>query len=476
MTNLPHALAYAAAGLYVYPGDCDTKLPHRMLNGRAPKGLGGFNLATRDPELIRHYWSIDPEARVMANPAMSGHFVADDDTVKKGTVRPALPATPFVVITRSGGEHHWYRVADGGLVPGGIADTVDIVHRGGVVLPTPGSGYEPVDHLTSPLDAIPWPQDHPWPRRWRGQRRAGSRSTPPRSALLGGELPEPVAVELEHAELRRRFALIEVKDRSRAAWALMLECRGAGMSDDAIATVMANYRPLRDRCAERADPAGALEDWIDGQLELLDEYCPHAGRNCVEAGCRNAGQWLLSHIFTPGMRRIRDELVRDPVQSFPVTETLRQSFGPRIPAWQAKWIVDTGAERGYWTVESVRIGTRGPATRVLRPCARVSEAPWNVDPTTGEILSDFAHFRATYLAKYPFRESAARGSVLSGERTLTERDQTSRSEAIFVEDVPITLHSETKPDIPAHRIGFGCQRCPGPAAYSKCGHQPEESS
>lgn len=385
MNNREHALSAAEAGIHVYPGAPD-KRPHLMLNGLAPKGQGGFNLATTDPAVIAQWWAEDPDAIVMWAPFKTGNFVADDDTVKKGTgPPPELPETPFVSNTRNRGTHHAYREAEGGRVPGTITDVVDIIHRGGVVLPTPGSGYEWRTALTdyaALLQAPRWPIDHPWPRGWRG-RRERRRTTGEARVVVDREVEfDPSAIR--HAELRKRFAREDVADRSAAAWSLMQECRGAGYRDELVVQIMSTYTPLLDKADENG--GDWLDWWVEEHLARLNEVCPHEGRSCVRALCENASIWLMSDELTPGMKRIRDELIGIGGQ-VSKREAMRSVFGKRkvaVPTF-ARFIETTGVYRGYWLENTARFGVRGPETVVLTAGRRAGVRS-DVDRETGEIL------------------------------------------------------------------------------------------
>jgi hypothetical protein len=73
MSLLDVALACIARGWYVFPASQVGKHP---IHGLAPDGL---NSATNDPEKVRRWWTVKPNANVGINCGMSGLIVVDCD-------------------------------------------------------------------------------------------------------------------------------------------------------------------------------------------------------------------------------------------------------------------------------------------------------------------------------------------------------------------------------------------------------------
>jgi putative DNA primase/helicase len=132
--TLAAALAYAAASIPVFPCEPSTKEPVGTLvppdrdprGGRGyAKGTGGFKKATKDPDLIRDWWSMRPDAMVaIPTGAVSGVFVIDLDKpkqVKRGPIGELTPdglaawaktgidCKTYEVETGSGGRHIYFK-------------------------------------------------------------------------------------------------------------------------------------------------------------------------------------------------------------------------------------------------------------------------------------------------------------------------------------------------------------------------------
>jgi hypothetical protein len=78
-------LAYAEAGIPVFPvamvektNGSYSKKPHPMLN-RAPRGEGGYKLASADPKIVAGWWSSDPQAAIGWYPGAIELAVIDAD-------------------------------------------------------------------------------------------------------------------------------------------------------------------------------------------------------------------------------------------------------------------------------------------------------------------------------------------------------------------------------------------------------------
>jgi putative DNA primase/helicase len=131
---LAAALELAGRGIPVFPCEPSTKEPIGTLvppdrdprGGRGyARGTGGFRKATRDPELIREWWTMRPDAMLgIPTGAASGVFVIDLDTpkqVKRGPIgeltpdgvegwrRAGVEVKTYEVETGSGGRHVYFK-------------------------------------------------------------------------------------------------------------------------------------------------------------------------------------------------------------------------------------------------------------------------------------------------------------------------------------------------------------------------------
>ncbi|MDE2020018.1 MAG: bifunctional DNA primase/polymerase [Patescibacteria group bacterium] len=133
--NLAAALNWAKSGLFIFPCVSGTKKPFA--------NSSGLSEATQNPETIRRWWTIHPDANIAAVPGLSGHLVLDIDAHKKGieslesliSTHGPLPAT-FTVATPRGGRHYWFKGA-GRSTTETIAPGIDTKSRRGYVLLPP---------------------------------------------------------------------------------------------------------------------------------------------------------------------------------------------------------------------------------------------------------------------------------------------------------------------------------------------------
>jgi bifunctional DNA primase/polymerase-like protein len=149
MTPLDAALEYAATGLPIFP--CNPK-PGPGRN--RPLTRRGFYDASRDPDMIRRWWSSWPDARIgMPTGRASGRWVLDIDVKRpeangfdtlEDLGHALLPETPMAH-TASGGLHVYFNAADRELKcsAGLLGPGLDVRGDGGyVIVPSPESGYE----------------------------------------------------------------------------------------------------------------------------------------------------------------------------------------------------------------------------------------------------------------------------------------------------------------------------------------------
>lgn len=163
------AQAWAAAGFAVFPcvgEEVDpvrgkwAKKPHPMLRAHgAARGVGGWKLATTDPEQIEKWWDEDPTALIGIPPGSAGAAVLDCDgdqgiaDVERIAAEENYELTDtFLVMTPGGGVHVWFdrRLNTGVIGNGRLHDIAGEARadRGYVIAPPSvlpnGRGYAPV--------------------------------------------------------------------------------------------------------------------------------------------------------------------------------------------------------------------------------------------------------------------------------------------------------------------------------------------
>jgi hypothetical protein len=137
MNYLPHALAYAAAALPVFPLIVRGKVP-------AIRGGAGFYDASTNPGTIKRYWRIADRNIGVRTGIASGFWVLDtdppdgEDAIRRLEAEHGpLPETR-TVLTPRGGFHFWFRYS--GPIPctqSMIAPHVDTKGDGGYVVAVP---------------------------------------------------------------------------------------------------------------------------------------------------------------------------------------------------------------------------------------------------------------------------------------------------------------------------------------------------
>jgi hypothetical protein len=124
---LEYALSYAGKGWAVFP-----------LRGKEPRTLHGHLDATTDPDQIRTWWRMWPEANIGA-PVPPGLLVIDIDPRNGGSIEalPPLPATMTAWSGRmDGGRHLYYRRPAGlTLTSTRLPAGVDLKKHGYMVMP-----------------------------------------------------------------------------------------------------------------------------------------------------------------------------------------------------------------------------------------------------------------------------------------------------------------------------------------------------
>lgn len=148
---LAATLGLAAAGFPVFPCNAEKR----------PTCPGGFKAATRDPTALRQLWANHPGVLVgIPTGAASGIAVLDLDFPRhpeaSGWADQHLSglSDTFIVQTRSGGQHWYYRHRDGlRCSESKIATGVDVRADGGYVIWWPAAGYP----VLSNQPFAPWP-------------------------------------------------------------------------------------------------------------------------------------------------------------------------------------------------------------------------------------------------------------------------------------------------------------------------------
>lgn len=183
------ALQYAAAGYAVFPLEPGGKRP---LSALVPHGKDN---ATRDPGLIRSWWSAAPDANIGLATAPSGIIVVDVDVaagkpgiqslgqlqLEFGELPPTLTAR-----TGRGGQHRVFRRPPS-MAPHtrlGIREAVDVI----------GNGYIVVWPSSLPHGQYTWTNELPiaeLPERWLAalERPAASTGT---SGIVGTGIPSSI--------------------------------------------------------------------------------------------------------------------------------------------------------------------------------------------------------------------------------------------------------------------------------------------
>lgn len=159
---LESALAYAAQGILVFPLVPGTKNPF--------KDSGGFKDATRDPAIIRQWWTATPDANIgIRTGSESGFFVLDDDRYKDKDALVSLqrrygelPETRTVQTPRNG-RHFYFAYPEGRKVPTSStrlgSPALEIRGDGAYVVASPsvfeGNRYKVVIGI-APVNAPDW--------------------------------------------------------------------------------------------------------------------------------------------------------------------------------------------------------------------------------------------------------------------------------------------------------------------------------
>jgi hypothetical protein len=246
-SKLDAALAYAAAGIAVFP--CHTVTRGRCSCGAAgaghpigkhPRTNAGHLEATTDARQIRLWWAAWPDANIGAAMKASGLVAVDEDPRNGGdeswrdlTREAGASITDtWTNLTGGGGAHHIYRAPEGfDTHTDSVAPGLDIKWAGYVIFP---------------------PSDHKDQRRYEWE--AGF-SPFDRPALV---LPEPIVTRIHG----RNGAAPPIEERAPVAELLTRDCP-AGERNDTLARI-AGY--LRNEVPEDV-ARGICEAWNDAHCK-----------------------------------------------------------------------------------------------------------------------------------------------------------------------------------------------------------------
>lgn len=164
MTNLDHALAYAALGFRVFPlhtpgadGRCSCHKDCGRDNGKHPRTMDGLKSASDNADQIRKWWELWPDANIgILTGRESGIFVVDVDprhggseTLKELLEKHGQLTEKVYATTGGGGWHIFFKHPDVYVKSraNGLGQGVDVKGEGGYVVTAPslhasGKQYE----------------------------------------------------------------------------------------------------------------------------------------------------------------------------------------------------------------------------------------------------------------------------------------------------------------------------------------------
>ena len=211
-SNLEVALAHAKAGRPVFPCRPDNKRPLTE---------HGFKDASRDPDQIRQWWSLWPDAMPGIPTGQASGLAVLDLDVKDGKDGLAElralgfdPDTlsPLSIETPSGGRHIYVRWHEGiGTNAGQIAPGIDVRGAGGYVV-APGATGEAGSYSPGapvPADLPEWPASLP-----TGRPAAPRRET--LASLLGGDDDSDLWADYAEAKRERDWQPDRIRSALRA--------------------------------------------------------------------------------------------------------------------------------------------------------------------------------------------------------------------------------------------------------------------
>ena len=233
-----------------YPAGCDCRRDHDEREvGKHPRTRNGLKDASRDPELIAHWWDLWPQANIGLDLAASGlvDIAPDSPEWQRKFLEQGMPKTHvFASGGGNGHTHHLYRRPDG-LVTTRLCkpDQYDILSAGYAIMPP--SLHQSGAHYLWVIDDVPLAMAPGWScEMLRARPKGRTAETGERGSVQSGEELEELIDRLD----QRAWSgtLIGVNglplDRSRGLVAIAGELAKAGAS---LATIIAC---LEERDAE----------------------------------------------------------------------------------------------------------------------------------------------------------------------------------------------------------------------------------
>lgn len=225
---IDYALAYARMGWHVLPvwsvdnhGQCRCGMPNTDKGhkpGKHPHAdlvPHGHHDATTDEQVIRRWWTTDPEAGIGISLSASGLIALDIDPQNNGRESLAkIEAEHGVLhsdcsaITQGGGEHRIFKADAEMTYPGSLGKGLDLKHQGYVcVAPTLGpSGDYRWAAGRSPLSKSSPAQPSPIPQY------IASKARPPVNYSLTERGGTPVATAQTFDDLRSALQYVDADD------------------------------------------------------------------------------------------------------------------------------------------------------------------------------------------------------------------------------------------------------------------------
>jgi hypothetical protein len=241
-----NAMSHAARGIPVFPIIPDDKRP---LGSLVPNG---FKDRSRNPEVIRAWWSDCPRANIGIVPADQELVVVDVDLGADPALEARLPPT-MVVRTPSGGRHHYFdSFAEFGNAK--LAHKIDIRSAAGYVL-APGSS------VNGKLYTLETQCKPAWLPKWVSDALAAPAQKPARERTDG----PPVSEDELGATLSRIDPACGYDD-----WARTLAAISATPCDGDLAAVALDWS--LGRLGDWGTPANACGDDYDDMETKLGSF------------------------------------------------------------------------------------------------------------------------------------------------------------------------------------------------------------
>lgn len=255
---LDAALRYAAIGWPIFPVD-QLKKPLRVSPG---EGLGGVHEATTNPDKLRDWWAVWPEANPALNVGAAGMMVVDvDPGADLGELNRAvegLPATRLRQTTPRGGSHEFYALAPGEEVSPSaskLAPHVDVRSAGSYVLLSPS---RTIDGPGCKAGTYTWDHERTWPTpptpkpayrteallRACGQKRERLKHIDER--IIDADLPESIAAAVAWVHSDKCHPAVEFQGGDDWTYKTAAMMHSFGLSEDTALDIMVrDYNPTK---------------------------------------------------------------------------------------------------------------------------------------------------------------------------------------------------------------------------------------